>query len=403
MEEVTKFNNSIDIAKRENTDVMAVSEGLLFDVDTDILNKQSFSIPIAELSTLGSGVSSLVPELRTMTQTTNVNMQGVYRLANADVGDTLKVAKDGKLWGALKTETGKSKFAKFEEAEPLSVVNQTIMPIDPTTMMMAVTLYSIEQQMKSIKEMQEKILSFLEIEKESEIEADLKTLTDVISKYKYNWENEHFIASNHKLVIDIQRTARKHMISYQKKVEEILSSKQFLVAQPMIQSISKDLQKDFKYYRLSLYTFSMASFVELMLSGNFEEDNIIETKSQLEKYSLEYREMYTRCSKYLERMVASSVESGVLNGIGDTGKTVGKFIGKIPFVKDGPVDEFLIKSGSDLKKSVKNEKKNVVKSFAAISDPGTEVFIDKMEDVIQIYNHTSNICFDSKKIYLIKE
>ena len=50
------------------------------------------------------------------------------------------------------------------------------MPIDPATMMMAVTLFAIEQQLKGIEEIQKRILSFLEIEKESEIEADVETL-----------------------------------------------------------------------------------------------------------------------------------------------------------------------------------------------------------------------------------
>lgn len=51
--------------------------------------------------------------------------------------------------------------------------------------------------------MQQQIMSFLETEKESEIEADVQTLSDLMEKYKYNWDNEYFISSNHKLVLDI--------------------------------------------------------------------------------------------------------------------------------------------------------------------------------------------------------
>lgn len=45
--------------------------------------------------------------------------------------------------------------------------------------------------------------------------------------------------------------------------------------------------------------------------------------------------------------------------------------------------------------------KVAVHRFASISNPDTYVFMDKMEDMIQIYNHTEQICFDDKKIYLI--
>lgn len=43
-----------------------------------------------------------MPALRTITQNTTVNMGGLYRLANKEVGDALKVAKNGNFWGAFK-------------------------------------------------------------------------------------------------------------------------------------------------------------------------------------------------------------------------------------------------------------------------------------------------------------
>ena len=72
----------------------------------------------------------------------------------------------------------------------------------------------------------------------------------------------------------------------------------------------------------------------------------------------------------------------------------------IPLVKEGPVDEFLQKQGNDVKNSgVKMEKKAVM-DFAALSNPYTGVFVDKMNELNLIYNHTSQICFDKENIYL---
>ena len=85
------------------------------------------------------------------------------------------------------------------------------------------------------------------------------TLVDIITKYKHNWDNERFIASNHKLVCDIQRTARKNMVASQKKVEEALKAKQLMVSDNSVKILLQDLQKKYKYYRISLYTFAMAS------------------------------------------------------------------------------------------------------------------------------------------------
>lgn len=275
------------------------------------------------------------------------------------------------------------------------------MPIDPATMMMAVALFAIEQQLKGIEEKQKQILSFLEIEKESETEADVEILLKMITTYKHNWNNEHFIASNHKMVLDIQRTARKNMLSYKKKVAELLDSKKMIVAQTKVKSTLSDLQKKFKYYRLSLYTFSMASLIEIMLSGNFKEAYISDIKTEIKKFSLEYRDLFTECSMYLEKMASGSVEANVMKGIGVASKAVGKFIGSIPVVKEGQVDEFLQDGGAHLKENAQDMQKNILESFAILHNPGTGVFMEKMEDMIQIYNHTDRICFDDKKIYLI--
>ena len=384
-------------------DIIEVTNGILMDVRSDLPEKVSFSMPIAQLATLGAGVSSLIPALHTVTQTTTVNTQGLYYLANAGVGDALKVARNGNSWGALKCADGTSKMAQFQSAGPLTATSTATVPIDPATMLMAVALFSIEQKLDSIEEMQKQILTFLEVEKESEIEADVETLVSMIGKYKYNWDNEHYLQSNHKMVLDLQRTARKNMLSYQKQVTEVLNSKQLVVAQMKVKSTLKDLLKRFTYYRLSLYTFSLASLLEIMLSGNFKEEYITGIKEEIEALSMTYRNLYGKCSEHLERLGNSALEANLLKGIGNASNAVGKLIGSIPKIKDGQVDEFLQDSGERLKNNAVGMERSVVKAFAEISNPGTGVFTEKMRDMILIFNHTAEICFDDKQIYLIAE
>ena len=377
MSDIIKFNSDREIVTEQNgeivrecNDLAEMTEEMLLDARKEIANTKTLSAPIAELALLGTGVASLIPALRKVTQTTTFNTQGLYQLANAGVGDTLKIAKNGNFWGAFKTADGSSKFAQLQAAEPLSTTSTAVMPIDPAIMMMAVALFAIEQQLKGIEEKQKQILSFLEIEKESETEADVEILSKMITTYKHNWNNEHFIASNHKMVLDIQRTARKNMLSYKKKVAELLDSKKMIVAQAKVKSILSDLQKKFKYYRLSLYTFSMASLIEIMLSGNFKEAYISDIKTEIKKISLEYRDLFTECSMYLEKMASGSVEANVMKGIGVASKAVGKFIGSIPVVKEGQVDEFLQDGGAHLKENAQDMQKNILESFATLHNPG---------------------------------
>lgn len=303
--------------------------------------------------------------------------------------------------GALKGADGVSKMAKLQAVDGISGTSVATMPIDPATLMMAAALYSIEKQLGNIEEMEKQIISFLQIEKESEIEGDLISLTKIIQNYKTSWDNKLFVSNNHKMVEDIQRTARKNVISYQKAVQEVVKSKNLLVVSGKVNSTLEDLQKKFKYYRLALYTFAMAGFAEIMLSKNFNEEYIAQAKGELEKMSLEYRELFSECSNHLEKMKKMSVKANLVKGLGAASTAVGNLIGKIPKVKDGQVDEFLIDSGAKLRKGADESQKRLIESFAEISNPGIGVFTERMSDLIQIYNHTSEICFDKENIYLI--
>lgn len=73
--------------------VLEIAHCLLAESRINLEDKHTISMPIAELATLGAGVSSLLPALRTVTQTTTISGKNLYELANATVNDTLKVAK----------------------------------------------------------------------------------------------------------------------------------------------------------------------------------------------------------------------------------------------------------------------------------------------------------------------
>lgn len=401
MGDIVELSNGGIAPIDESKDLMEITEGLLLDTKSSIENKKTMSVPIAELSALGAGVASLVPAFNTVTTTTTLATDGLFTIANKVAGDTLKMAKNGNAWGAMKTATGGSKMVQLAEAGPLTATSQAVSAINPTTMMMAVALYSIEKQLGEIAETQKQILSFLEIKDEAGIEGDLETLSELINNYKHNWDNEIYVQNSHKMVMDIKRTTRSNMLASQKRVAELVASKKLVVGQGQVKSTLSEMEKRFKYYQLALYTYSLASMMEIMLGGNYKEEYITGIKDEIIKLSGNYRELFEKSSLYLEKLGRSAVEANVLKGIGTAGKAVGKFIGNIPLVKEGPVDEFLQDGGANLKKNAIGMEKQAVHQFAALNNSGTQIFVNKMEDMIQIYNHTERICFDDKQIYLV--
>lgn len=401
MENTIKTNNDEIKARDESGSISEVTEELLLDARSSLENKKTISVPIGELSSLGAGVSSLIPSLRTITTTTTFSTGKLYKIANQATGDALKMAKDGTAWGAMKTQAGKSKMVKLAEAGPLSATSQVVAPLNPATMMIAVALYSIEKELGEIAKTQKQILSYMEFKDEANIEGDLETVNELLNNYKYNWDNEMYVSNNHKMVMDIKRTARSHMLSHQKQITECLSLKKLLVGQEQVKESLSDLEKKFKYYRLSLYTYSLASMMEIMLGGNYKEEYIAGIRDEITELSGKYRKLFNESSVYIEKLGDNSVEFTVVNGLGMAGKAVGKMIGSIPFISEGPIDELLQDGGNQLKKAAKEMKMDAVHQFASLSNSGVHVFVEKMDDMIQIYNHTEEICFDNKEILLV--
>ena len=171
--------------------------------------------------------------------------------------------------------------------------------------------------------------------------------------------------------------------------------------QMMAEDALRNLQKKMQYYRLSLYSYSMASFLEIILSGNFKEENIDQIRSEIEALSLEYRDIFMHCSEHLEKMARSSVDTGLLKGVGIASRTVGALVNNIPIIREGPVDELLWHGGTFIKDKAEDAEKSIVTSFGKLGDPGTGIYLRKMRDMAQIFNHTSEILFDRDQIYLV--
>lgn len=201
--------------------------------------------------------------------------------------------------------------------------------------------------------------------------------------------------------MDIKRSADQNIILFQKQVADVQKENHAVVGKATVDAVNASLQKKLKYYRLSLYIYSMASFVEMMLLGNFQEEYVMQIKSKIEKYSLEYRKTFAECSGYLEAVVKNLMSKNALQGLGVVENALGSLIGNIPLVKDGQVDEWLIKNASRHKNTAKGIEQKAVERFSVISDPGTSVFIERLEEMNRIYNRTEQIFFDDKKIYLV--
>ena len=151
---------------------------------------------------------------------------------------------------------------------------------------------------------------------------------------------------------------------------------------------------------MALYQFSFASFLEVMLLGNFRQAYLDQVAAKVQDYNQHYQIQFSECRDMIKRYSSESVETKVLAGIGNAGKALGKFIGSVPFLAQGPVDEWLQDNGEALLKGNDEKTQKVAALFGTEEKIGNEVFVDSIRNVALISNQTTDVLFDGEALYL---
>ena len=211
-------------------------------------------------------------------------------------------------------------------------------------------------------------------EKESEIEGDLTTLTRMIKEYKFNWDNELYCKNNHMQVLNIKRSAEQNIILYQKEIGSVIKSNPGFIFRNADVGVKQEaLQKNFQYYKLSLYIFSFASMMEVMFSGNFRSEYIQQIVNTIEEYSIKYREYYGECYGRIQQLSTGAIESVVTQGLGNACNAIGGLFGG-----KGAVGEWFVDRGNDLKEASAKMGECTLEKFTQIKDPGIAFFIENL-------------------------
>ena len=390
-------NDNTTIAKeqvfKENLSLVEMNNYMLADVRKDNIERNSFSLSISKLNEVSPLAIPIADNIKTIiNQNSNPN-EKLYRITNLGKNDSLKAMRDGKtFWGAIRKNDGTSAIAKLSEVNSKSVV-----ALDPTVMMMSVALAGIEAELGEIKELNKKIFSFLEKEKESEIESDLEILNRSIIDFKYNLEDDKYLINNHKQVMDIKRTANKNMLFYKKQIKDNLLKNKIITTTGSMNTIISDIEKKFKYYRLSLYIYSFSSLVEVLLLGNYQEEYLLSKKEELDKLDEEYSKAFEEAFTYIKTNANKSLEGNVLSGLGSAGKALGNLAEK---AKVKNVDVWFNEKSETLKKTSQSIKNNYISKFDELRSSNSHSFVNQIEKLDCIYNKTKEIYFDKEKIYL---
>lgn len=348
-------------------------------------------IPFTEIAALGGTFSGVVETMAALAT------EGLYRCVfPKGVTGTLAMAKDGS--GALGTIindgiVGQARWIPVDKA---------IGPACLQAALIAVAVLAVVKQVQDIKDDQKEIISILERDKKSQLLADYDLLASYMDDYKFYWENEASLVVNLNQVKNIKRNAMKDLRSYIEQIEGLLSEKKNLLKmQTASYKIGKLLDR-FVHYKLALHVFALSEYMEVMMSKNFQAEYLNKIENEIREHAMEFRDFYTACFDKIELLKKEAVTTQAAHKLADVSRSVGSFIGKIPLVKESPVDEFLIGVGDSISDAEKQRLEKTLAFFIQYKDSGLIPIAEHIATINHLSNKPVVMLYDNNNLYFHK-
>lgn len=389
MGDMISLNNEIQ-ENKDNAILRMMSDTSIYPMlqESEVGVSNYTPLPLSRLAAYGTSFQPLAAAVQTAVS--GAGGSGIYYVNTA--GKTMFQMKGtNNLIGSLQTSTGMVGGGQAQ---------MTPLACDPTMIFMAAALANIEKKLDAIQDMQKEMMDFLVQKEKSDLKGNLNFLFDVFNNYKYNWKNEMYKNSNHIKVLDIRQEAEKKIAFYREQIIAKVNKKSFIHSDQTVNKQLQSVQDQFKDYQLALYLLGFSSFLEVMLLGNFDADYLTGISDKLEKYSLKYRELYTKCYDEIESYSSTSVQSSVLKGIAKASTSVGKLVEKIPVISKGQADEALIAAGDKLVELNDGKLRKQMRSLIEHQSNSIRPFIENIDTVNELCNKPVQLLVDKDNLYI---
>lgn len=383
------FNNEIqENRKKEIIKIMNNTSLSPMLKESEVGLSNYTQLPISRITAYGIAFKPLVSAVQMAIG--GAGKSGIYYVNTA--GKTMFQMKETKNYiGSLQTPTGMVGGGQAQ---------MTPLLCDPTMLFMAAALANIEKKLDAIQDMQREMMDFLIQKEKADLKGNLNFLFDVFSHYKYNWNNNMYKNSNYIKVLDIRQESEKKITFYREQIIAKVNKKSFIHSDKTINKQLQSIQDQFKDYQLALYLLGFSSFLEVMLLENFDADYLTGISAKLDNYSLNYRELYSKCYDEVEGYSSTSVQSSVLKGIAKESTSVGKFVEKIPVISKSQVDETLITAGGKLDEINADKLRKQMRALIAYQSNSIRPFIENIDTINELYNKPVQLLIDEENLYL---
>lgn len=373
------------------------------EVDIKVDRDKAIAVPIDQLPALGVAFASLPEAIRTMIGTASLP-NNLFTITDA-LGNPIDAAN------LMRFNDGTGLLASFRDAvngfgqaRLHEVAGGGVMPYDPTMLFMAAAIMQINHKLDAIQNTQRKMFDYLRQKDKAELRGDTETLAGILNGYQFNWNNDMWRNNNHMKVLDIKQEMAKASIHLRAQITGLLQEGQFIENRDAVGKRSDGVADLMKEYRLTVYNHAFASFLEPMLSENFDAEYLKKTAEDIEDRRLKYLRFYTDIYNKIEDRSNHTPEAAVLDGVSFLGRKLGEAVATVPLIGDKtPIDEALIGAGDNVERFNADRTDDLLKSMRGARLPHTKEFREGVEMLNRLHNTPMALACDKDNVYLLPQ
>ena len=196
-------------------------------------------------------------------------------------------------------------------------------------------------------------------------------------------------------------SAEKAIIQHRAQIKSKFERKGPIHIDKDVRETAEAIRDELEEYRLSVYLYSFASFLEVMLLENFDPDYLAATAGKIEERSLAYRMLYTKAYDALESQADSSVRAMALGGLSGAVGFLGKAIEKTPVGDLTPIDEALQDASKGIGDFNRGVKRDMMCKITDARSSDVRPFVENIENVNRLYNEPTMLIADDDAIYVL--
>ena len=377
------LHNIESVQPNENLECLSIE--LVPNIEEAGFNDDRYTkIPFGQLASLGVGLSGIGVMAQTVMASGGAGSGEVlYRIANSDTAKgTLQMikGKPGATYGTY--------------------MQDGVFPIDPTAIFMAAALASINQKLDAIQATQQEMFEYARKKDESEMKGDLKFLIETFNNYKNAWNNDLFVQSSHNQALTCKRHAMANIDFYRDEIVSKTNEKDFLHGDKKVEKKLEALDDYFKDFQMALTMYAFSSFMDVILSKNYEKGYLDYISQNLRELSYNYKKLYTDCYNRVAIYVNQSVESMLRRGLSKASKATSSGLDNTPLLNKTSLGDNLIQVSVKLKEYDEDKREEPLKILAENSSATVLPYVESIEDINRYHNEPMDVMFDKEYIYI---